>query len=85
MSDARDEDPIIEAAIERVLARYSAILPANKLEEMRRSLRFGASNHPGAQDLVRRLRPRVAMKRSGEMDTEGMQEAEETPRSGGER
>ena len=94
MSDSIDEESILDTAIERVLARYRAVLPPNMLESFRWSLHFGASNHPVAQDIVRQLRPHTKLRRSGTMATgglldteelEGMEVIEEIPRSGSER
>ena len=53
-----DLDPIIETAITLILARYAAVIPPEKLDHFRRSLRFGMETHPDAQALLRDLRPR---------------------------
>ena len=53
-----DLDPIIETAITLILARYAAVIPPEKLDDFRRTLRFGMETHPDAQALLRDLRPR---------------------------
>jgi hypothetical protein len=60
-----DLDPIIEAAITLILARYAAVIPPSKLDDLRRSLRFSMETHPDAQALLRDLRPRKAVLASG--------------------
>jgi hypothetical protein len=60
-----DLDPIIEAAISLILARYAAVIPPEKLDDFRRSLRFGMETHPEAQALLRDLRPRKVVLASG--------------------
>lgn len=84
--EAFDEETI-EAAIAEVMARYEGVIPPEKQEEIRRSLRFGLRTHPHAQRLLRRLRPRGDVKESGTVATA---EAEEMPEdaareSGGQR
>jgi hypothetical protein len=58
-------NPIIEAAITLILARYAAVIPPEKLDDFRRSLRFGMETHPDAQALLRDLRPRKVHLASG--------------------
>lgn len=58
-------DPIIEAAITLILARYTAVIPPEKLDDFRRSLRFAMETHPDAQALLRDLRPRKDVLQSG--------------------
>jgi hypothetical protein len=41
-----DLDPIIEAAITLILARYAAVIPPSMLDGFRRSLRFGMASSP---------------------------------------
>jgi hypothetical protein len=53
-----DLDPIIEMAITLILERYAAVIPPEKLDDFRRSLRFGMETHPDAQSLLNDLRPR---------------------------
>ena len=60
-----DLDPIIETAITLILARYAAVIPPSRLDDFRRSLRFGMETHPDAQALLRDLRPRKAVLASG--------------------
>ena len=60
-----DLDPIIETAITLILARYAAVIPPEKLDDFRRSLRFGMETHPDAQALLRDLRPRKDVLASG--------------------
>jgi hypothetical protein len=71
MSNKAHDDVIIEAVVKRVLAPYLAILPPNKLEDFRRSLRFGLSTHPDAQAILAQLRPRAEKKWSGQRSIEG--------------
>lgn len=79
MSNKKHDDVIIEAVVERVLAPYLAILPRNKLEDFRRSLRFGLSTHPDAQAILAQLRPRAEKKWSGKqrMDESPSESAEQ--------
>lgn len=65
MSNKKHDDVIIEAVVERVLAPYKGIMPPNKLEDFRRSLRFGMATHPNAQAILAQLRPRAEKKWSG--------------------
>jgi hypothetical protein len=58
-------DPIIETAITMILERYAAVIPPEKLDDFRRSLRFGMETHPDAQALLRDLRPRKDVLLSG--------------------
>ena len=60
-----DLDPIIETAITLILARYAAVIPPEKVDDFRRTLRFGMETHPDAQALLRDLRPRKAVLVSG--------------------
>jgi hypothetical protein len=71
MNDEAADDPLIEAAIDEVLNRYRAVLPPGKIDDFRRSLRFGLSTHPYAQELLRRLRPRVTVQESGAIEIPG--------------
>ena len=71
MNDEAADDPLIEAAIDEVIERYRAVLPPAKLDDFRRSLRFGLSTHPYAQELLRRLRPRVTVQESGAIEIPG--------------
>lgn len=65
IEDPADLDPIIETAITLILERYAAVIPPEKLDDFRRSLRFGMETHPDAQALLRDLRPRKAVLASG--------------------
>ncbi len=80
-----DLDPLIETAITLILARYAAVIPPEKIDDFRRSLRFGMETHPDAQALLRDLRPRKAMLVSGteRIQTRSEEEAPKaTPRRG---
>ena len=80
-----DLDPIIETAITLILARYAAVIPPEKLDDFRRTLRFGMETHPDAQALLRDLRPRKAGLVSGtkRIPTSGNPEATAaTPKKG---
>ena len=63
--EPEDLDPIIEAAITLILERYAGVIPPEKLDDFRRSLRFGMETHPDAQALLRDLRPRKVVLASG--------------------
>ena len=81
-SRSSDElDPLIETAISLILARYAAVIPPEKLDDFRRSLRFGMETHPDAQALLRDLRPRKQMLASGteRVPTRREEEEEEAP------
>jgi hypothetical protein len=69
-------NPIIEAAITLILARYAAVIPPEKLDDFRRSLRFGMETHPDAQSLLRDLRPRKDVLLSGTQPIATGQESE---------
>lgn len=62
-------DPALEAAVERAIERYRSLLPADLLDELRQNLRFGLSTHEGAQDILKRLRDRVAPEQSADVAT----------------
>lgn len=76
---ADDLDPIIETAITLILARYAAVIPPEKLDDFRRSLRFGMETHPDAQALLRDLRPRKDVLASGTERIQTRGEEEEAP------
>jgi hypothetical protein len=59
-------DPILQAEVERALAPYAALLPAELLEEMRRLLLLGAT-HPYAAQLLKQLQPAPTVDESGEV------------------
>ena len=79
MSNKKHDDVIIEAVVERVLAPYLAVLSPKKLEDFRRSLRFGMATHPAAQTILAQLRPRAEKKWSGKqrMDESPSESAEQ--------
>jgi hypothetical protein len=83
------DDPIVDAAVERALAPLVGLLPPDVLEEKRRSLRLGLATHPRAQDILRRLRARPLVQRSGTVLTNDLQgahpESEEEHGTGGAR
>ena len=82
MSKKAHDDVIIEAVVERVLAPYLAVLPPKKLEDFRRSLRFGLETHPDAQAILAQLRPRAEKKWSGKRSTDDSAEQPSDERSG---
>jgi hypothetical protein len=82
MSNKAHDDVIIEAVVERVLAPYLATLPPNKLEDFRRSLRFGLSTHPNAQAILAQLRPRSEKKWSGKQSVDDSTEQPSDEKSG---
>jgi hypothetical protein len=67
MTQPAAEDPNLEEAIDLALAQFSGLIPPSRVEEMRRSLRFGLAAHPGAQALLHRLGARPHVKRSGKV------------------
>ncbi len=72
-------DPIIETAITLILERYAGVIPPEKLDDFRRSLRFGMETHPDAQTLLRDLRPRKDVLVSGTQPTATGGEKNEAP------
>lgn len=85
MSNKTHDDVIIEAVVERVLAPYLAILPPNKLEDFRRSLRFGMATHPDAQAILAQLRPRAEKKWSGKRSVNDSAEKSSDEKSSDEK
>ena len=82
MSNKKHDDVIIEAVVERVLAPYLAFLPPKKLEDFRRSLRFGMATHPDAQAILAQLRPRAEKKWSGKQRVDDIAEQASDEESG---
>lgn len=87
MSDPPEKpttDPEIEAAIERALARYRGLVPADLLEEMRTNLRFGLTTHESAKDIAKRLRERATPDASADVPTRAITDlAQKRAKEGG--
>src|SRR5437773_983393 len=64
MDDQPIDDPLLDLAVERALDPLRALLPPTQLEELRKTTHFALSTHPQAQELLRRLRARLALDRS---------------------
>jgi len=73
MSDEA-KDPILEAELERALAPYRGVLPAEVLQEFRDALEHALTKHPTGSLLLARVRPRQAPDHSDEVPT-GLSEA----------
>jgi hypothetical protein len=59
------EDLIIDAAVERALANLGGRLPPEVVENLRKSGRLALRLDPRAQEIVRMLRARPSVLRSG--------------------
>jgi hypothetical protein len=58
-------DPILEATIERAMAPYVGVLPAEGLRIMRERLEDALTTHPDAVTALARLKAKTADDRSG--------------------
>ena len=85
MDDRPAEDPLLELAVERSLDPVRALLPLAELEELRKTTRFALSTHPQAQELLRRLRARLAVQRSNFRDKGASDEDEAVKLGGGSK
>ena len=77
-------DPIVEAQIERSLARYVGLVPDAMMATMRDVLEDALTTHPVAVKLVDHLRERVAPDTSGVVPKDGA-EAMSDEKSGGDK
>ncbi len=68
MSDKEDtaNDPYLEDVIAGAIGPLAALLPAEELEALRRSLRAAASGDPELSALYQAARPRAVPARSGD-------------------
>jgi hypothetical protein len=73
-----EEDPVIETQLERALAPYRDMVPAEVLEEMRALLSDALATHPTLAPLVQRLRPAKHVASSREVESDDQQEEKET-------
>jgi hypothetical protein len=80
MSDDEDnpKDPYLEDVIAGAIGPLTALLPAEELEALRRSLRDATAGDPGLAALYEAARPRAVPARSGDqpVDAEQPQPAE---------
>jgi hypothetical protein len=70
----KQDDQIIDAAVERALANLGRGLPPAVVENLRKSGRAALKLDPRAQEIVRMLRDRPSVQQSGVV---GLAEAEE--------
>jgi len=68
MSDEEEspKDPYLEDVIAEAIGPLAALLPAEELEALRRSLRDATSGDPGLSELYQAARPRAIRARSGD-------------------
>jgi hypothetical protein len=65
------DDPVITALIERAVAPYRGVLPADALAELDELLWMVMATHPEVSPMVERLRRDAAVQRSGPRPVEG--------------
>jgi hypothetical protein len=63
VAEDREDDAILDAAVDRAIENLK--VPVALIPEMRKSLRLGLATHPKAQEIVRLLRARPSVQRSG--------------------
>jgi hypothetical protein len=80
MSIDISNDPFLTAEVERLIAPYRALLPAEALDAFRDVLIESLTEHPVGVEDMKRLRPRAAVVKSGEQVSEGA--ADESDRGG---
>lgn len=67
----RLEDPILAAEIERAVAPYRALFPAEAIATIEDILEHALTTHPVGAALLDRMRPRAAPDRSGAQAKDG--------------
>jgi hypothetical protein len=67
----RLEDPTLAAEIERAVAPYRALFPAEAIATMEDILEHALTTHPVGAALLDRVRPRAAPDRSGSQAKDG--------------
>lgn len=70
-TDASRHDPITVAEVERALAPYRDLLPADALAQMREVLETALREHPVATRLARQLTPPPFVAQSGTIARDG--------------
>lgn len=75
------EDPIRAAEVERAIAPYRAMFPADVVLEMAAMLDHVLATHPVGAELLDRVRPRATREQSGTQAKDGAAPATETPRT----
>lgn len=69
-ADVPLDDPIVTAHIERTVAPYRALLPAQELAALEETLWMMLTTHPEVAPMVDRLRRDAATQRSGTRPSE---------------
>ena len=72
MTEPAAEDPNLDEAVDRALALYPHVIPPSRVDEVRRSIRFGLAADPRAQEILRRLGARPHVKQSGKVSSTEM-------------
>jgi hypothetical protein len=78
----KKEDMIVDAAVERALANLGGVLPPGAIESLRRSGRLALKLDPRAQEIIRMLKDRPSVQRSGILGA-GDEEEDDGALSGG--
>lgn len=80
-----EADALLDAHVERAVARYAGLLPEDALEAMRDELRFVLRTHPTARAYAKRLKPPVEVKQSADVAVGGGAAQLDAKRAGGDR
>ena len=80
----KPKDPVVEAQIDRTLAKYKRIAPPHMLAKMREELRELLTTHPVGAALMDQARKRAPPLTSGAQAKEGVKEDDDASGDKGE-